>query len=56
MKQMQDRALEAADVKLDFRSKLVAEEFNLSTRKSKPAESRRQMVATSSAGDESSSR
>ena len=36
MKQMDKKALDAADIKLDFKSKLVAESINLTTRKSSP--------------------
>jgi hypothetical protein len=59
---MQDRAIEAADVKIDFKQKLVVEELNLSTRKSKAADSRRQnnlsmgVTSSISQGDESSNR
>lgn len=39
MRKLQERAMEAADIEIDFKAKMVAEELNLSTRKTKNRDS-----------------
>lgn len=41
MKQLHERLLDSADIEIDFKSKLVVEQLNLSFRKSKLDDSRR---------------